>query len=253
MASVTRCTDGLFRISAVCSLWVIINASTGCPVWWSARVGLGTNPLPPVYSRPDQSSWDTRVAAASLRWWHADFWLLRVLMTSGCGCGPTGCSLSLHLERGTAFRSLLRHQRPLWFSKSFLRQFYLLAPSHHSNTFLRFILSPCFILRFYVFSIMFSVYNGFMYRALAVLTLRHVNLIRFYITLQYAAPQDADQRKGVLLSTLDSGRILSQSRILIDWLVALRHISMHRKMPKKIWTLNQCWRCWPFGGSSVCI
>jgi len=34
------------------------------------------------------------------------------------------------------------------------RQFYLLAPSRHTNTFLRFILSPCFILRFFVFSIM---------------------------------------------------------------------------------------------------
>jgi len=63
-------------------------------------------------------------------------------------------SLSLPLGRGTAFRSHLRHQSPFRFSGRIWRQFYLLAPSRRSNTFLRVILSPCFILQFYVFSIM---------------------------------------------------------------------------------------------------
>jgi len=63
-------------------------------------------------------------------------------------------SLSLPLGRGTAFRSRLRHQRPFRFSGSIWKQFYLLAHSRRSNTFLRVILSilsPCFILQFYVF------------------------------------------------------------------------------------------------------
>jgi len=62
-------------------------------------------------------------------------------------------SLSLPLGPGTAFRSRLRHQRLFRFSEYVLKQFYLLVPSRHSNTFLRFLLSPCFILRFHVFSI----------------------------------------------------------------------------------------------------
>jgi len=60
-------------------------------------------------------------------------------------------SLSLPLGRGTAFRSRLRHQHTFQFSSSIWRQFYLLAPFRRSKTFLSFILSPCFILQFYVF------------------------------------------------------------------------------------------------------
>jgi len=37
------------------------------------------------------------------------------------------------------------------FSKSIVIQFHLFAPSRNNNTFLRFILSPCFILQLYVF------------------------------------------------------------------------------------------------------
>jgi len=62
-----------------------------------------------------------------------------------------GLSLLLSLGRGTAFRSRLRHQRPFRFYRSCERQFYLLAPSCSSNTFLRVILSHSFILQFYVF------------------------------------------------------------------------------------------------------
>jgi len=62
--------------------------------------------------------------------------------------------LSLPLGRETASRSWWRHQRPFRFSENILRQFYLLAPSRHSKNYPRFILSPCFIMRFYVFSIM---------------------------------------------------------------------------------------------------
>jgi len=59
MVSATRCTDGLFRISVVnCSLFdvVIMNVSKGSLAWCPARVGLGTDPLSNVYSRPDWSS-----------------------------------------------------------------------------------------------------------------------------------------------------------------------------------------------------
>jgi len=63
-------------------------------------------------------------------------------------------SMSLPLGRGTAFRSRWRHQRPFRFSGSICRQFYLVAPSRLSNILLRLIVSPCYIQRFYVFSIM---------------------------------------------------------------------------------------------------
>jgi len=67
---------------AVCSLWVIINASKGRPVQCPAKVSLGTDLLPTVYSRPDRSSWDTQIAAASPHFrWHADFWLLSSVRT----------------------------------------------------------------------------------------------------------------------------------------------------------------------------
>jgi len=55
MSSATRCTDGLFVSQssiAVCSLSVNIIASKGRPVRCPARFGLGTDPLPAVYSRP---------------------------------------------------------------------------------------------------------------------------------------------------------------------------------------------------------
>jgi len=46
--------------------------------------------------------------------------------------------LSLPTGRGTGSRSRLRHQRSFRFSGSIWRQFYLLAPSRRSNTFLQF-------------------------------------------------------------------------------------------------------------------
>jgi len=61
MASVTRYTDGTFRLSAthrsqfVRSLWVNIIDSKGRPVRCPTSVGLGTDPFP-VYSGPDRSS-----------------------------------------------------------------------------------------------------------------------------------------------------------------------------------------------------
>jgi len=88
-------------------------------------------------------------------------------------------NLAIPLERGTAFRSRWHHQRPFWFSKN-IWQFYLLAPPRHSNTFLRFIMSPYLILRFYRFSIM--CFSGFIYRGLVVLWL-YATLILFVFTL----------------------------------------------------------------------
>jgi len=99
-------TVGLFPMSAVGRSLFAVGQYHRYSVRCSARVGLETDPLPAVYSRPDRFGWGTRVAAASL---YADdtqsfgscrrctlhsfraAWL-RVLMTSGYGCGPTGCS-----------------------------------------------------------------------------------------------------------------------------------------------------------------
>jgi len=78
MTSACRCTDGLFRISAVDrSLFAVGQhhriQRPSCSV---SRKGRSWDyPFPAVYCRPDWSSWDTLVAAASLRRWHADCWL----------------------------------------------------------------------------------------------------------------------------------------------------------------------------------
>jgi len=72
----------------------------------------------------------------------------------GAFCDRRSRFLCAAIWAWNSFRSRWRHQHPYRFSENILIQFYLLAPSRHSNTFLCFVLSPCFILQFYVFSIM---------------------------------------------------------------------------------------------------
>jgi len=76
---------------------------------------------------------------------------------------------------------------PFWFSENVLRQFYLLVPSRHNNTFLCFILSPCHLnlCRFTSFLWRVLVYSAFTYRGLAFFWC-YATLILFvlhYITL----------------------------------------------------------------------
>jgi len=61
-----KCKLRHVNLCLVCSMRVIISASQtqGRPVRCPARISLGTYPFSTVYSRPVQSSWDTRVAVA---------------------------------------------------------------------------------------------------------------------------------------------------------------------------------------------
>jgi len=93
-------------------------------------------------------------------WWPAPGGGSRVTATAafGADCGTDHQSRDAFHDRAFNFTAArvwnsfpLSSSACLPVSESILTHFYLLGPSRHSNTFLRFILSPSFILRLYVF------------------------------------------------------------------------------------------------------
>jgi len=118
--------------------------------WWfwrtAVRMDLPCSTLLMTFTRCRRSSHSDGCVRRRLRHWSSQ--------------PPRGrwsrflCRCRSVVEQPSAlFRSRLRHQRPFRFSESILRQFYFLARSRHSNTFLRFIFHLVLFCSFTCFSI----------------------------------------------------------------------------------------------------